>query len=717
MPTNKKAYDGNQISMLFGLNTNNYNLLMEILTHHAVKDNSNYIEAFNAWKLMFNPIYGTILNKDLFLKHTYYVLILKFLLTLKLKSLGYSQDLDLSAYFMEENKIFNWIEISHPELPKHLDLSSQLEFKEEDLFNNLYQELIFPTTRHLRGEYYTGTNLARNMTVDSFKFGDRVLDPSCGSGIFIIETLKAILNSKKEYSEKLQAIHNVYGFDINPLAIFTCKINYLLILSNHLKAGDLSKINLNLKCVDSLFPDGKFFEKVKHSFDLVLGNPPWLTYKDLKDKNYQEKIRTLANELEIKPPSQYTTHIELAAIFFYSIPTDFLKINGKIFFVITKSILNGDHCYKFRIFNIFKDLEIWDFPDHYFFNIKHICLKATYTGKNDRTKISEKYPIPTKIFNDSIELQKEIYSDSVELNEDGARIILPLSEIKKLRKSKQSVYKNQFLQGATLVPRTLVFFEIEKKDENYYTIVPDLEVLSRAKKNWRFPFGKTKIEKNFRYRTFLNKDLLPFCVKRFRNIFIPINRENFQYDRKLLEKNPFSYKFYTEQDAIYKKHKKATSSINTLFENLNYWNKLTKQSKNKTFIVVYNASGSSLKSAVIINDKKKIIIGSENYYFSTSSQYEAYYLSAILNSPVFSKNIKLIKSSRHIHKRPFSFPIPQYNDDNPIHRNLGTKAKKYHTVVRDLVLNNPKISPEKVRMFINPKLVKLDALVNQIVFD
>ena len=67
------------------------------------------------------------------------------------------------------------------------------------------------------------------MIIDTYKFGDRVLDPSCGSGIFLVEILKIILSSEKEYSEKLKAIQDIFGFDINPLAIFTCKINCLLI--------------------------------------------------------------------------------------------------------------------------------------------------------------------------------------------------------------------------------------------------------------------------------------------------------------------------------------------------------------------------------------------------------------------------------------------------------------------------------------------------------
>jgi hypothetical protein len=174
--------------------------------------------------------------------------------------------------------------------------------------------------------------------------------------------------------------------------------------------------------------------------------------------------------------------------------------------------------------------------------------------------------------------------------------------------------------------------------------------------------------------------------------------------------------FYTEMNEFYKKYKKNTSEIETLFDNLNYWNKLTKQRKNKKFLVVYNASGSKIKAAVITNWKKRLIIGSENYYFSTDSKEEAYYLSSLLNSPILSKNIKLIKSSRHIHKRPFSFPIPLFDEKNKDHLELARVGKKNQAVVQDFVINNPKINSDKIRMLINKNLVLLNLLAERVIF-
>ena len=721
------------IAEIFGIKSKIFKELKEFLKVYAsTNQKALFEENFNKWKNNFYKIYGeTFLSPNLFIKHTYFVLLLKSFVIIKLGnvrklSLEEAYQFYKSNSFMDlcliEFKIFYWIDVSEDLIKKIYHLLNFSELDAQDLFFDLYQQIFFPETRHKIGEFYTPSLLVNKMINNSYTFGLKVLDPSCGSGNFLIGIILKILNTNTSNQRKIRAIENVYGFDVNPLAVLTTKVNIFLIFLKFFDISETKIPSLNIFLVNSLFleekNDSKYiqYDDLFNSFDLVIGNPPWLTYKDFNSKAYQKKIRDLAEELEIKPSSQYITHIELASIFFYQIPTKFLKIGGQIFFVITKSVLNGDHCNKFRAFSIFNNIEVWDFPSNYLFNIQYICLKADYIGRNEKISIKEKYPIKTKIFNENLELQEETFYSSLKIEKNGAKLILPIQQIEFSNKISTSFYKNKFFQGATLVPRALVFFKINQKNKEYIIISTDPDIISRAKKEWNYNFQNKKIESNFKFETFLNSDLFPFFLIKLRNIFLPVN-ENLEFNLKHLKEYPLAMNFYNEMNKIYQEKKKITSNIETLFSNLNYWNKLSKQFNNKTYIVVYNASGSNLKAAVINNFKNQIIIGSENYYYSTESMDEAYYLSAVLNSPILTEHIRLIKSSRHIHKRPFSFPISVYDKNNELHKFLTKQAMKCEVIVKDLFINNAKISIEKVKEVINKELNLINNKVEQLIFD
>ncbi|MHA2287996.1 MAG: HsdM family class I SAM-dependent methyltransferase [Promethearchaeota archaeon] len=719
------------ITNLFGLSSEIHRNFLEFLKNR-VHTEKTYESDFNHWNKAVKKIYGKNTTSNLFLEQTYFVFILKFLVLLKIKKknhLTYKDFIDKTfERRLKELGIFQFEYFFWPQLDEEIFTAifkdvPNLAFAKQDLMSELYQQIFVHDIRHIGGEFYTPLYLSVRMIRDVYEFGLKVLDPSCGSGNFLLNIIIDILNSPHSQVLKHKATSNVYGFDINPLAIITAKVNILLVLldSYNIQDEDFPQINVHL--CDSLFPNKietnqeETLSKVLNSFDLVIGNPPWLTYKDLFDKDYQKRIRDLSDKLMIKPPSQYITHIELAAVFFYAIPLNFLKINGTIFFVMPKSVLNGDHCQKFRAFSIFdKDLEIWDFPQNYFFNINHICLKGIYIGLNNNIRIKSHYPIKTKIFDDKLELKEETLYSSLSIESDGAKLILPIDELEKSNKIESSPYKKKFYQGATLVPRSLVFFLLIEEKKDLLVISSDPDVLSRSKKNWEFNFQNREIEKIFQFKTFLNIDLIPFHIKSLKNVFLPIN-DRFEFEIDYLKRYPKGYNFYSEVNNFYMKTKKETSSIRTLYENLNYWNKLQKQINHQAHTVVYNASGSNLKAAVIRYENQKIIVGSENYYYSTNSEEEAYYLSAILNSPELSKNIKLIKSSRHIHKRPFMYPIPSYDKNHPIHRKLAKKGETCHGLVYELAIKNPKITSEKVRILINRKLMKIKDLVAEIVFN
>lgn len=121
-----------------------------------------------------------------------------------------------------------------------------------DLLKNLYHSLLPKEIRHDLGEYYTPDWLAEHVirqTLGDADLGDaakRVLDPSCGSGTFLVLLIKFVkerAERKKQGPEKtLELIlQNIVGFDLNPLAVIAARTNYLLALGDLLKyrQGDI----------------------------------------------------------------------------------------------------------------------------------------------------------------------------------------------------------------------------------------------------------------------------------------------------------------------------------------------------------------------------------------------------------------------------------------------------------------------------------------------
>jgi hypothetical protein len=143
---------------------------------------------------------------------------------------------------------------------------SILPEESRDLFKKLYHYLLPREVRHNLGEYYTPDWLAQrllNQVDHEFFEGNpsgraegrfreklfnlRWLDPACGSGTFLV----LIISRMKELGQKLMVrevdllnaiLNNVVGFDLNPLAVLTARVNYLLAIADLLehRRGDIT---------------------------------------------------------------------------------------------------------------------------------------------------------------------------------------------------------------------------------------------------------------------------------------------------------------------------------------------------------------------------------------------------------------------------------------------------------------------------------------------
>lgn len=175
-----------------------------------------------------------------------------------------------------------------------------------EFISNVYEKFIGKENQANEGAYYTPTFLvdyiisqtvSRKLEAGNKNYNCKTLDPACGSGIFLVETLRKIIekyikvNNVKntdtdEFRKKLRelTVNNIYGIDSDKSAIQVAIFSIYLTLLDYQKPAEIEKfkfpslLNTNFVHADAFDLENvvlKEFENQKHMFDCVIGNPPW----------------------------------------------------------------------------------------------------------------------------------------------------------------------------------------------------------------------------------------------------------------------------------------------------------------------------------------------------------------------------------------------------------------------------------------------------------
>lgn len=178
----------------------------------------------------------------------------------------------------------------------------------QDLLKKLYHRLVPPHIRKTLGEYYTPDWLAEHLLnrLDNGRFrGDpdlRLLDPSCGSGTFLIKAINAVRSNAETQTVNKQELlrkicHNIVGIDLNPLAVIAARTNYLLALGSLLKHRGDEDLEIPVYLADSIMTPSRqssnSFEQEKVPVSLSIGK-----VEIPRRLATQEGVTTLTNLLD-----------------------------------------------------------------------------------------------------------------------------------------------------------------------------------------------------------------------------------------------------------------------------------------------------------------------------------------------------------------------------------------------------------------------------------
>ncbi len=226
----------------------------------------------------------------------------------------------------------------------------------------------------------------------------KILDPACGSGAFLVKAVDVLFEIDREIQSRrpqntiaqrdigeytvikeinLIIENNIYGVDINPESVEITKLSLFLKLAG--PERKLSHLGNNIKVGNSITNDHskenpgfkweKEFPEIlnpiinNNGFDIVLGNPPYVSLETLKD-DYKSGLK------------HYPCYAGKADLlyFFYNKGIDLLKKNGILCFITSRYFLEATYAKDLRKYilehctldllidlstvNVFKDIGI-----------------------------------------------------------------------------------------------------------------------------------------------------------------------------------------------------------------------------------------------------------------------------------------------------------------------------------------------------------------------
>jgi len=284
--------------------------------------------------------------------------------------------------------IFDWYRPDSDIILDILFMFNRYNFKSVDreVLGKLYEKYIDKEERKRLGQFYTPESVidyilqAVGYSPENEIEGEKLLDPACGSGGFLVRAVKALVERYQRRNVPAEIILNrvrdsIYGFDINPFAAHLAEMNLLFqvidLINEAKKANpDFSMGKFNIFVTDSLrmpkveeqgqlsfgeesseyMEEAEIVKQIKlkqgdfsQGFDFVVGNPPYL-----KANAPQQEVSRLRRQIEKQ--NYFRTLFEKWDLYIPFIEFGFkaAKEGGWFSFIVSDAYRTADYALKSR---------------------------------------------------------------------------------------------------------------------------------------------------------------------------------------------------------------------------------------------------------------------------------------------------------------------------------------------------------------------------------
>lgn len=441
-----------------------------------------------------------------------------------------------------------------------------------EFVSNVYEKFIGIDKQADNGAYYTPLFLVdyiQKETVSKYfldnpnEYNCKVLDPACGSGIFLVETLRQIISqyTKKhpvniddedeynQYKEKLKSLlqNNIFGIDKDENAISVAIFSLYITLLDNLKPKSIVGFkfplleNTNFFVADFFDTNNKYnTELKKHHFQFILGNPPWKTKGHPKEKQLFEKY--IENRKKIEDSNLEIENREIAEAFLVRV-SDFnfyesaLIVTSKILYKLSRK-KNKKGIFRNYYLNNFKIRKVLELSS----------IRLQVFGSNSKKKGQDKGTAPSAVLfykkskptenKDNvikhISLKPNIFFDTFNL------IVIEKYDIKEV--AQKYFIDEDWIWKILVYGNILDYYFIKRLKDNYSTIGKEISDKSR------FIFGQGVMEGGgdendfseflgYKYINSTKKDVQQYYIKYsgiWNNPIVHRNRNPLLFDKNIL---------------------------------------------------------------------------------------------------------------------------------------------------------------------------------------
>jgi len=313
--------------------------------------------------------------------------------------------------------IFSGAEIVDKESTPAIVCQLHLPFKAYDFdyipvetLSAIYEQFIFD--RKTKGAVYTPEVLADYLiaemeSITPLERGMKVLDPACGSGIFLVLIYRLLIEKEiRRQGQNLNAAEllalleeSIYGIEREPDACYVAEFSLILTLLHYLEPRDLLNLDFRFPALHNrqIFENDFFDIAGKESaardggkgltFDWIIGNPPWimLNMGDKKKEN-EPALKWMNNPLNKKkyPVGDY----QVAEAFSWLV-TALLGDNGLAGLILPATSLFNIKArqYRQRFFSEHEILKVTNYAN----------LRETIWGKRETKENKSKPTLPPAV--------------------------------------------------------------------------------------------------------------------------------------------------------------------------------------------------------------------------------------------------------------------------------------------------------------------------------